>query len=142
MGGHFTDPYEQKTQQSPGLGLSKILQCPHWKKNWHALVGMMHEVFASQFGQIRIDSSTTSVIVFLLFLHEPWRGQREQRKHCDYPENHFLATAAAFAIRFAPEHFVIRQRQQTERDGDKNRSIGLQGGDHSQRRTATYACGQ
>lgn len=62
MGGHFTDPYEQKTQQSPGLGLSSVLQCPHWKKNWHASVGMMHGVFVPQLGQVKIDSSTTSVM--------------------------------------------------------------------------------
>lgn len=58
----------------------------------------MHEVFAPQLGQISIDSSTTSVMVFPLFLHEPWQGQREQRKHCDYPENHFLARSAGVNV--------------------------------------------
>ena len=28
-GGHFTDPKEQKTQQSPGLGRSRALQFVH-----------------------------------------------------------------------------------------------------------------
>jgi hypothetical protein len=28
-GGHLTDPYEQKTQQSPGLGRSSVLQELH-----------------------------------------------------------------------------------------------------------------
>lgn len=78
MGGHFTDPYEQKTQQSPGLGFSNALQCAHWKKNWHASVGMMHGVLVPQLGQVKIDSSTTSVMtLFPLFLHEPWHSQHE-----------------------------------------------------------------
>jgi hypothetical protein len=29
MGGHFTDPYEQNTQQSPAKGRSTALQCSH-----------------------------------------------------------------------------------------------------------------
>ena len=29
IGGHFTEPYEQNTQQSPGLGRSRVLQLPH-----------------------------------------------------------------------------------------------------------------
>ena len=29
IGGHFTDPYEQKTQQSPGFGLSRTWQRVH-----------------------------------------------------------------------------------------------------------------
>ena len=30
IGGHGTLPYEQNTQQSPGLGLSKTSQLVHW----------------------------------------------------------------------------------------------------------------
>ena len=29
FGGHLTDPNEQNTQQSPGLGLSTVLHCSH-----------------------------------------------------------------------------------------------------------------
>jgi hypothetical protein len=28
-GGHFTEPNEQNTQQSPGFGRSSVLQCSH-----------------------------------------------------------------------------------------------------------------
>ncbi len=29
MGGHFTEPNEQKTQQSPGFGRNTVLQFSH-----------------------------------------------------------------------------------------------------------------
>ena len=29
IGGHFTEPKEQKTQQSPALGFNNVLQFPH-----------------------------------------------------------------------------------------------------------------
>jgi hypothetical protein len=29
IGGHFTSPYEQNTQQSPGFGFSTTAQCGH-----------------------------------------------------------------------------------------------------------------
>jgi hypothetical protein len=29
MGGHLTEPYEQKTQQSPGFGRSNVRQRAH-----------------------------------------------------------------------------------------------------------------
>jgi hypothetical protein len=29
IGGHFTEPNEQKTQQSPGFGRSKVLHAAH-----------------------------------------------------------------------------------------------------------------
>jgi len=41
MGEHGTVPYEQKTQQSPGLGFSSSPQPTHSYKNWHAVVGMV-----------------------------------------------------------------------------------------------------
>jgi hypothetical protein len=39
MGGRFTEPKKQNTQQSPGLGRSKVLQLMHSWKNWQASVG-------------------------------------------------------------------------------------------------------
>lgn len=41
IGGHFCDPYEQKTQQWPGSGLSSRLQPAHSWKNRQASVGMV-----------------------------------------------------------------------------------------------------
>ena len=40
IGGHGMLPYEQNTQQSPGLGRSNTPQCGHSWKNRHASVGM------------------------------------------------------------------------------------------------------
>jgi hypothetical protein len=40
-GGHGTLPYEQNTQQSPGLGCSSNPQCVHSWKYTQALVGMV-----------------------------------------------------------------------------------------------------
>jgi hypothetical protein len=47
--------------------------------------------------------------------------------------------AAILTVRFVPEHFVISQCQQAERDGDKNGPIGFQGSEDAQRRTAPHA---
>jgi hypothetical protein len=40
MGGHFTDPYEQKTQQSPAFGRSMAWHPAHWWKCTQASVGI------------------------------------------------------------------------------------------------------
>jgi hypothetical protein len=39
-GGHFTDPYEQKTQQSPAFGRSMAWHPAHWWKYTQASVGI------------------------------------------------------------------------------------------------------
>ena len=41
MGGHLTVPYEQNTQQSPGLGFSVAPHFVQSKKKMHASVGMV-----------------------------------------------------------------------------------------------------
>jgi hypothetical protein len=55
LGGHFTEPYEQKTQQSPGFGLKTLLQFAHWWKNWQASIGITSSLAKPQCGQVITD---------------------------------------------------------------------------------------
>ena len=57
MGGHFTDPYEQKTQQSPVFGRSNAWQPTHSWKYRQASVGMRSIVTRPQCGQVNAESS-------------------------------------------------------------------------------------
>jgi hypothetical protein len=41
MGGHWTVPYEQNTQQSPCLGRRTALQFSHSENHWRASFGMI-----------------------------------------------------------------------------------------------------
>jgi hypothetical protein len=56
-GGHFTLPYEQNTQQSPGLGRSTVPQLLQRYKNWQLSVGMVSDLAKPQTGQVITDSS-------------------------------------------------------------------------------------
>gem|GEM_PF-1965898 len=56
-GGHFTLPYEQKTQQSPSLGRSTVPQLLQRYKNWQLSVGMVSDLAKPQTGQVITDSS-------------------------------------------------------------------------------------
>jgi len=62
MGGHFTEPYEQNTQQSPSRGLSNTPHASHSWKYRHAFVGMVSDFACPHSGQVRTDSSTTSTM--------------------------------------------------------------------------------
>lgn len=62
IGGHFTEPNEQKTQQSPGFGRSKVLQASHSWKNWQASAGMVSRFTWPQCGHVKSDSRTRSLM--------------------------------------------------------------------------------
>src|SRR3546814_20262279 len=61
-GGHLTVPYEQYTQQSPGIGWKIAWQAAHSWNHRHALVGMVSRVDTPHSGQVRTDSSSTGGI--------------------------------------------------------------------------------
>src|SRR3546814_4093926 len=61
-GGHLTVPYEQYTQQSPGIGWKIAWQAAHSWNHRHALVGMVSRVDTPHSGQVRTDSSSTGDI--------------------------------------------------------------------------------
>src|SRR5262249_42959733 len=56
-GGHFTEPYEQKTQHSSALGRSIARQRAHSWKYRQASSGMVSSRAKPQKGQVRVDSS-------------------------------------------------------------------------------------
>lgn len=59
IGGQGTEPYEQKTQQSPALGFSS---CPHEgqvKKYWQAFSGMVSSETFTQCGHVRWETMAT-----------------------------------------------------------------------------------
>jgi hypothetical protein len=62
IGGHGTEPYEQNTQQSPGLGLNLVRQPVHSKKMRHASIGIISIFARPQQGQVIRDSR---IMVFL-----------------------------------------------------------------------------
>jgi hypothetical protein len=67
MGGHLMVPKLQKTQQSPGFGLSIVPQPAHSKKNTHALIGISSSLAAPQCGQV----TTERVMVICLISLRP-----------------------------------------------------------------------
>lgn len=54
IGGHFTEPKEQKTQQSPGFGFISVAQLRHSWKCRHASVGMSSSCRKPQAGQVNV----------------------------------------------------------------------------------------
>lgn len=57
MDGHGASPYEQNTQQSPGLGFSCAAHAGHSQKNWQASTGMRTRVAEPHSGQVTVLSS-------------------------------------------------------------------------------------
>jgi len=57
LGGQGVSPYEQKTQQWPGFGLSSTAQCGQSKKYWQAFVGMIASETRPHAGQVSLESS-------------------------------------------------------------------------------------
>jgi hypothetical protein len=55
MDGHGTDPYEQKTQQSPALGRSTVPQPAHWWKKTQASAGISNASAREHSGQVSTD---------------------------------------------------------------------------------------
>lgn len=55
-------PYEQYTQQSPGFGLSRVLQCSHAQNQTHASVGMVSLFMCPHTGHVMVDSRTIAFI--------------------------------------------------------------------------------
>jgi hypothetical protein len=62
MEGHFTEPKEQNTQQSPGWGLSRVPQPLHSWKNRHVSVGIVSALACPHFGHVSTDSRVGSLI--------------------------------------------------------------------------------
>ena len=54
----MTLPNEQKTQQSPALGRSKVWQALHSKKYTHASVGISSSLAAPQRGHVSVEYRT------------------------------------------------------------------------------------
>lgn len=54
-GGQATSPYEQNTQQSPGVGLSNSPQSTHSWNQTQAFVGIVCVLCAPQWGQVMVD---------------------------------------------------------------------------------------
>lgn len=55
MGGHLTEPWLQKTQQSPGSGRRTVLHPSHSWKNWHESVGISSSALWPHEGHVRTD---------------------------------------------------------------------------------------
>ena len=55
-GGHLTEPYEQKTQQSPGFGRSNVRHPAHSWKWRHASTGITSTAANPQRGHVRTES--------------------------------------------------------------------------------------
>ena len=64
-GGHGTVPYEQNTQQSPGLGLSNSPHVLQTYKKMQASVGMVSAAWCPQCGHVSVDCrvSATGVVI-------------------------------------------------------------------------------
>jgi len=66
MGGQGTEPYEQNTQQSPGLGESTTLQFEHSWNHWHESVGIVSVSLWPHSGQVSSDWVMISGIKILI----------------------------------------------------------------------------
>lgn len=105
MGGHLTEPYEQKTQQSPGSGRSTSWHAAHSWNHWQALVGMVSDVATPHLGQVRTDSSLTRVAGINVI--------RCRLSAMDYPVPRCQGAVARAQVRGAVFRFGRRRREMT-----------------------------
>jgi hypothetical protein len=63
IGGHGTDPYEQKTQQSPGFGRSIAPHCTQSWKKMHAFSGIVSSVTLPQDGHFNSLRVITTALI-------------------------------------------------------------------------------
>lgn len=66
IGGHFTLPNEQNTQQSPGFGRSTVPHPVHSWKNRHASTGIVSVVCLPHSGHVNSDSRIAAFPLFPL----------------------------------------------------------------------------